>query len=92
MLQNKKNKVLNVQAFGYLLKKAKNKIPTFESYCIPIVSRVTLEHFMGDLKEYQTDMTKKISENLLKNQKMLINMNAKSEVEQPHSSHPQNAK
>ncbi len=57
----------------YLKKIEKNKklfeLPSI--LVIPIITRACVVSFYNDLKEYQNDLSKKISENILKNQKYL---------------------
>lgn len=74
----KNRREINLKLFGGLFKFMQDKIELNYTYLIPVVSRNTIDAFMNDLKEYQTDMTKKISENLLKNQKMLSEITNKS--------------
>lgn len=49
----------------------KNSSEKEDFYKIPVISRTSISILINDLKEYQTDLSKKISENLIKNQKYL---------------------
>lgn len=53
------------------IEKSKNLFELPETLSIPLITRNCVVSFYNDLKEYQNDLSKKISENILKNQKYL---------------------
>jgi hypothetical protein len=53
------------------IEKTKNVFELPDKLSIPLINRACVFSFYNDLKEYQNDLSKKISENILKNQKYL---------------------
>jgi len=53
------------------IEKTKNVFELPDKLSIPLITRACVVSFYNDLKEFQNDLSKKISENILKNQKYL---------------------
>jgi len=67
----KTKEIMNKIKYDKKIQKNKNLFELPDTLFIPLITRTCVDSFYNDLKEFQNDLSKKISENIIKNQKYL---------------------